>query len=374
MQKNLKLVKQNTQLAQAVIEIKTTEELQNAHKFIEALLKYRAIQKQRTTYTKGLKKALEATGQDKIFLNYNLDGTVTGRLSCVGYKVGGVNLGLSFHTMPRDKKSNIRSVFSAPEGWIFNAADYSAMEMRVMASISCDTNLQEAFIKGFDPHTYVASMIFKVPLDKVSKTQRQIAKSISFLIIYGGSAFKLANDMQIPLYEAEAIMQTYFERFPKVKQFKDIVEKFLVERAYIPTIFKRRRNLENVNSSDKQTVARTIRQALNNTVQSPANDILLFALLGICIEFESRGLRSIVCATVHDSIEWYSPPEELEETHEIVRYYMRENPLLKAFGVTISVPLEVDSDAGKSFGDMIEVKWKDNKIQNVQEILDYVNN
>ena len=173
-------------ISKGVVKGKTTEELRTASRFISSLLDLRKIQKLQKTYISGTKKALEYTQGDRVYVDYRLDGTTTGRLSCAAYNAQ-KPMGVSFHTLPRDTNINIRSIFTAEDESFFVTVDYAAMELRVLAHVAKEKSMQQAFISGQDLHTYTARLLFGK--QDISKTERQIAKTVSFLIVYGGGAF-----------------------------------------------------------------------------------------------------------------------------------------------------------------------------------------
>lgn len=358
-------------VSKSVVRQKSTQELREARDFLSGLLNLRKAEKLKKTYINGTKNALETTQNGKIYVDYRMDGTSTGRLSCAAYNAE-APLGVSFHTLPRETNTNIRSMFVAPPGDAFVTVDYAAMELRVLAHVAKEKSMQHAFNSGADLHTYTAKLLFG--RDKISKEERQIAKTVSFLIVYGGGAFNLSETMRIPLDRAKEIINNYKRVYPGVFRYMEHVNEFIRENGYAYTIFGRRRNLRDVNSKDKGVVNRALRQGLNFTIQSTASDILLCGLLGIHDSFTNAKMKSRIVATVHDSIELICPPEELAEAcsivfNELVNYpYMRNK-----FGIDLAVPLGVDMEVGRSFGDGVSVDLSDLKVTNLQEILSYLN-
>ena len=352
MGKNWKYREEGKKVSASVIASKTTEELVQAKAFIETLLSLRKMEKLYKTYIKGTTKALEYNPGDSVYMSFNLDGTSTGRLSCNGYTGNNRNhMGISFHTLPRSKEHNIRDIFVAPDGWDFITADYSAMELRILAHIADEKNMKEAFAQGKDLHTYTASLVFNKPEDKVTKQQRQIAKAVSFLIVYGGGAFNLSETVEIPLKRAEKIIAQYAKIYPGVFKYMSKVNASIEEDGYITTLFGRRRNLPDVKSNIFKIKNRALRQGLNFTVQSAASDILVCAVLGIVDTLRSRGFQATFKATVHDSLEFICPKEETKEVCKIISdemincNYMKQN-----LGIKLDVPLSIDLEVGSSFG------------------------
>lgn len=339
-------------ISKSVIADKSTEELRNARRFVKGLLDLRKSEKLSKTYIDGTKKAIEYNGMDKVFCDFRFDGTATGRLSCAAYNAQKA-MGVSFHTLPRETENNIRSLFSAPKGWAFIAADYAAMELRVLSHIAKEGNMQLAFNQGADLHTYTAKLLFNK--EQISKEERQIAKAVSFLIVYGGGAFNLSETMNIPMKRAEKIIKDYENVYPGIFAYMDHVNNFIKTNGYAYTIFGRKRNLPDVYSRDRQVVNRALRQGLNFTIQSSASDILLTSLLGASRRFKEAGLEATPVATVHDSIEIVCPKEEVQKTVEILYDEMVNYPTIKeVFNIHFDVPLAIDIEVGTSFGDVQE--------------------
>lgn len=347
-----------------------TDSLQRAAGFIQNLLDMRAIAKLRSTYVGGITRAVEHNEENRLYCTYNLDGTKTGRLSNSSY---GDPMGVSFHTLPREDTHNIRNMFVAPKGWVMIAADYSQMELRILAENAKEEKMKKAFISGTDLHTFTASLLFKKDASKVTKKERQIAKSVSFLIVYGGGAYRLSAMVTIPLDEAQAIIDRYNEVFDGVPAYERHVHNYVRENGYAYSIFGRRRNLPDVYSKDPKVVKTALRQGLNFTIQSAASDVLVMAIKAIYLEIKKRGLHAKLFATVHDSIEILAPFEEVQEVCEIIHHQMVEYPMMKQeWGLDFDVPLLVDVEVGPSFGDVKDAEIVGGKLQNTEELIAYV--
>ena len=347
------------QISKRVVASKSTEELLDSKKFLKGLLGLRKSEKLAKTYIQGTKKAIEYNGKNKIFVDFRFDGTSTGRLSCASYNAKKA-MGVSFHTLPRTTEDNIRSIFTAPPKYSFIAVDYAAMELRVLAHVAKDGNMQNAFNEGADLHTYTAKLLFNK--QNISKTERQIAKTVSFLIVYGGGPFNLSETMGIPLRRAEKIIDNYKNVYPAVFEYMEFVNDFIRTNGYAYTIFGRRRNLPDVSSRNKTVVNRALRQGLNFTIQSTASDILLTSLLGISRRFKANNLSARPVATVHDSVEVVCPDNEVENVLEILYDEMVNYPTIKEiFNIHFDVPLAIDAEVGRSFGDGKEVHFEDGK-------------
>jgi len=342
-------------ISKSVVASKSTEDLKNAQGFLKGLLNLRKSEKLTKTYIDGTKKAIDYNGKNKVFVDFRFDGTATGRLSCAAYNAQKA-MGVSFHTLPRETENNIRSLFTAPPGWSFIAADYAAMELRVLSHIAKEGNMQLAFNQGADLHTYTAKLLFNK--ENIKKEERQIAKAVSFLIVYGGGAFNLSETMGIPMKRAEKIIKDYENVYPGIFEYMDFVNRFIKENGYAYTIFGRKRNLPDVYSNDRQVVNRALRQGLNFTIQSSASDILLTSLLGASRRFKEAGMQAVPVATVHDSIEIICPKEEVKDTLMILYDEMVNYPTIKEiFNIHFDVPLSIDAEVGSSFGDGVEVEF-----------------
>jgi DNA polymerase-1 len=349
---NWKKKEESKKISKSVIQSKSTDELIEARNFIDTLLELRKLEKLHKTYIKGTTKAIKYNEKNKVFVSFNLDGTATGRLSCTGYSGNkGKNMGISFHTLPRDKTHNIRDMFVAPDGWDFITADYSAMELRILAHIAKEESMKKAFQDGKDLHTYTAALVFNKPEEKVSKEERQIAKTVSFLIVYGGGAFNLSETMNIPLKRAEKIIAQYAKVYPGVFKYMQRVNADIEEWGYVRTIFGRRRNLPDVRSNVFKIKNRAFRQGLNFTVQSAASDVLVCSVLGIVNTLKEKGMKATFQATVHDSVEFICPKEETKEVCRIITDEMVNcNYMKSSLNLSLDVPLSIDLEVGSSFG------------------------
>jgi len=353
---NWKYRDEGKKISKSVIASKTKKELMESKKFLDGLLELRKSEKLTKTYIEGTKNAIAYNELEKIFVDFRFDGTATGRLSCAAYNAQKA-MGVSFHTLPRETTNNIRSLFRAPDDWAFIAADYSAMELRVLSHIAKEGNMQLAFNKGADLHSYTAKLLFNK--EDITKEERQIAKTVSFLIVYGGGAFNLSETMGIPMRKAEKIIKDYENVYPGIFSYMEFVNNFVRRNGYAYSIFGRKRNLSDVQSKDRKVVNRALRQGLNFTIQSAASDILLTSLLGASQRFKEAGLQARPVATVHDSIEVVCPQEEVKETLTILYDEMVNYPLIKKiFNIHFDVPLAIDAEVGKSFGDVKEVHFE----------------
>jgi len=361
-------------IAKMHIETLPTKKLEEALEFFSALKTYRAKEKLYSTYVTGAKKALSNTGNNRIYFDYRPEGTITGRLSCGAYKAikdgKDYPLGLSFHTLPREKVDSIRECCVAPDGYDFITADFKAMELRVLAHIANETNMIKAFNSGLDLHRYTASLIYEKEISKVTDDERQIAKSVSFLVVYGGGAWKLSKTANVSMEIAENTIAKFQEVYPRVFEWMEEVKNTIMEKKYCTSLFGRRRNLPDVDSPVQQVRDGCFRQGINFGIQSSASDIVCYGLIDLDKELKYRGLDSYICGTVHDSIEVISKKSETEETLQIMYNKLRNYPLLKSLGFNFKVPLEIEVCIGNNFSAKTEVKFSSSgSIINREEVL-----
>ena len=344
-------------IARAVLNSMTDDQVKAAKRFFDRFSEYKKLTKLHSVYIEGARTALKNTGNSRMYVKYNIDGTVTGRISNSGANVGRKKedkIGVSFHTLPRESLDvNIRNYVVAPKGHDFITIDMKAMELRVLAHVANEENMIHAFKSGVDLHSYSAGLTFNKDPKDVSKLERQIAKEVSFLTVYGGTAYTLASKRNIPEDRAEEIINSWMRAFPGVGRYMDTIDDYIKQFAYAKTIFGRYRHLPNVRSPFKNVRREAFRQGLNFTIQSAASDILLCGMLGVIEKL--KGMKAKVVATVHDSIELIAPKSETKKVVEIVKdelenyHYLREN-----FHINLKVPLAVDVEVGSSFGNGVE--------------------
>lgn len=339
-------------IAKMRIKDMKTEDLKQALNFINTLSEWRSADKMFSTYFEGVQKALDNTGNGRIYFDYRLEGTVTGRLSCGAYKASKdgkpLPLGVSFHTLPRD--GDIRNVCIVEDGFNFITADFKTMELRVLAHVAEEATMIKAFSSGEDLHKYTASLIYEKPVEKVTKEERQIAKSVSFLVVYGGGAWKLSKTANVSLGIAEKTIAKFQEVYPGVFTWMDKIKDEVYRQRYTTSIFNSRRNLPDIVSPVQKVQDRCLRQAINFVIQRSASDIVCYSVIDISEEFKLRGMRSTIIGTVHDSIEVKAPVDETEEALQIMHHKMTQYPLLRSYGYKLRVPIEIEVEVGKSFG------------------------
>jgi DNA polymerase-1 len=348
-------------IAESVLKDLPDHKLIAAKSFFDNLFDFKRLRKLYNTYIEGVETALNNTQNGRMYVNYNLDGTVTGRLSNSGgnTKKGGgksTKIGVSFHTLPREQVDfNIREYVIAPPGWDFITCDYKGMELRILAHVAREKNMISAFQEGIDLHDFTTEMVFSVKKKNCTeddwKRMRQICKAVSFLTVFGGTAYTLANKQNLSESKADEIIKSWFKTFPGIESYMATVDDYIKQFKYAKTIFGRYRHLTNIDSPIKSIRREAFRQGLNFTIQSPASDILVCGLIGISNKLKERKLKAKLAGTVHDSIELISPKNETAEVakivnDELVNYaYMRKN-----FNMELTVPLEVDIEVGPSFG------------------------
>ncbi len=311
------------------------EKLAPDHPFVSDILKYRAIAKLRSTYTDGL--IAYVAGDGRIHSTFNQTITATGRISSTEPNLQNIPARM-------EQGRLIRKYFVPDEGCVFIDADYSQIELRIMAHLSGDDSLIEAFRSGADIHSITASKVFHVAESEVTPQMRRNAKAVNFGIIYGISAFGLSEDLNISRKEAQEFIAEYFETFPKVKEYLDKGVENAKKNGYVITEFARRRPLPELSSSNFMQRSFGERVAMNAPIQGTAADIMKIAMIRVKKRLESEGLKSRVILQVHDELLVEAPFEEAEKVSTIVKYEM-EN------AVTLSVPMTVEVSTGENWYD-----------------------
>ncbi|GAB6167619.1 DNA polymerase I [Clostridium carnis] len=310
------------------------EKLQDKHEIIPKITYYRQITKLNSTYVEGLKNVIDKDGY--IHSNFNQTVTTTGRLSSTEPNLQNIPIK---YEMGRE----IRKVFIPREpGDILLSCDYSQIELRVLAHMSGDENMIDAFKHHSDIHTKTASEVFKVPVEEVTPLMRGRAKAVNFGIVYGISDFSLSQDLKITKKEASEYMEIYFDRYPKIKGYLDGAIKEAKELGYVLTILNRRRFIPEIKSSNRIVKALGDRLAMNAPIQGSAADIIKLAMVNVYNKLNERKLESKIILQVHDELILNIKEKELNEVSEIVKNEM-ENVL------ELAVPLEVDINLGKTW-------------------------
>lgn len=328
-----KTKKTKTGYSTAAGEIEALAE-KHPHPFLDHLLAHREYQKMKSTI-EGLIKTVQPDG--RIHTTFNQTVASTGRLSSAEPNLQNI-------PVRTDAGRMIRSAFVVGEGYdCLLTADYSQIEMRVMAHLSQDAGLIEAYREGEDLHNFVGSRVFDVPIDQVTAELRRRVKAMSYGLVYGLSAYGLSNQLGISAGEAKQIMENYFQRFGGVKRYLDEVVEQARRDGYTSTIFGRRRYLPELNSDNRVARENAERAALNAPIQGSAADIIKVAMLRVDRAFAERGsLRSRVLLQVHDELVVEVAPGELDEVREIVEREMDG-------AIELLVPLEVSAGTGRNW-------------------------
>ncbi len=316
------------------------EDLQGAHPVVDAILTHRELSKLKSTYVDALPLLVNPrTG--RVHTSYNQTGTVTGRLSSSNPNLQNIPI-----RSPEGRR--VRRAFVAEKGCLLVSADYSQVELRVMAHVSRDEGLIAAFARGEDIHATTAAAVYGVPLDAVTYEQRRIAKAVNFGLIYGQSAYGLSKQIGIAVEEAEAFIKRYFERFPRVRDYMERVQREVVEQGYVETLLHRRRYFpELAPGSQLGTQARQAaqRMAINTPIQGSAADIIKLAMLRTHRMLQERRLHARMILQVHDELVLEAPEDEREAVIALLREAMGG-----AFEMV--VPLKVDVEVGVNWEEM----------------------
>ena len=312
------------------------EKLAESHPIVQHLLNYRELEKLRSTYVDGYLPLI--TSEGRIHTSFNQMAATTGRLSSDTPNLQNI-------PVRSDTGKTVRRAFIPRDGWTFLVADYSQIELRVLAHMSHDPGLVEAFATEADIHTATASRVFSVPLDQVTTEMRRRAKTINFGLLYGMEAFGLADRLGITRDEARHHIDEYFAQFPDVKAFMDGVVTQARNQGYTTTLFGRRRYLPELKSDNFRIRQMGERMALNAPVQGTAADIIKRAMIDLDAEMDRRELASSMLLQVHDELILESPAEELEAATELVTRVM-ENV------VELAVPLRVDVSTGPNLAEL----------------------
>lgn len=310
------------------------EKLRDKHPIIDKITYYRQLTKLYSTYVEGLKTVIDV--DDKIHSSFNQTVTTTGRLSSTEPNLQNIPIR---HEMGRE----IRKVFipDSPECVILSG-DYSQIELRVLAHIANDENLINAFKHHSDIHTKTASEVFNVPIEQVTPLMRSNAKAVNFGIVYGIGDFSLAQDLKITKSKAKKYIDTYFARYPNVKQYlQDIVVK-AKEELYVTTILNRRRYIPEIKARNKMVASFGERLAMNTPIQGSAADIIKLAMVKVYEKLRKEKLKSTIILQVHDELILNVYKDELEKVKKLVKDEM-EN------AVELKVPLEVDINIGETW-------------------------
>ena len=327
-----------TKGGQASTSQQTLEKLAGQHPVVDSILQYRKLEKMRSTYLDPLPRLVDPQG--RIHTTFNQKATATGRLSSSNPNLQNIPV-----RGPLGKR--MRSCFIAGPGRLLVSADYSQVELRVLAHVSQDPALLEAFRNGEDIHARTAALVYDLPPDQVSPDQRRNAKTINFGLIYGMGAQKLAQELKISTTQAKDFIARYFERLQGLKEFYEGVEASARKHGFVTTLGGRRRLLPDINSASGQAAALARRQAINTVIQGSAADIIKLAMLAVARDERLRELDARLLLQVHDELLLEVPADAAEEVGALVARLMQD---VCPAGKELSVPLLVDWGTGHDWG------------------------
>ena len=318
-------------------DVDILEKLKPEHPIIEKILEYRGFMKLNSTYIEGLIVYINEYTH-KIHSYFHQTITATGRISSTEPNLQNI-------PTRAEQGKQIKKAFKAQKGNIFIDADYSQIELRILAHISDDTNMREAFLNEEDIHKQVASKVFNVPLEEVTKEQRTAAKAVNFGIVYGISGFGLAEQLGISRKKAEQYIEQYLEKYKGVKEFMDGIVEKAKEQGYVETLFHRRRYIPELSSNNYMVRQFGARAAMNTPIQGTAADIMKIAMIEVNKKLEEEKLNAKLILQIHDELLIECKIEEKEEVKKILKESM-EN------AVKLSIPLEVEVSEANNWYDV----------------------
>ena len=327
-----------TRGGQASTSQETLERLAGRHPVVESILQFRKLEKMRSTYLDPLPRLVDDSG--RLHTTFNQKATATGRLSSSNPNLQNIPV-----RGPLGKR--MRTCFVAEKGRLLISADYSQVELRVLAHMSQDAALLDAFRRGEDIHSRTAALIYDCPQEDVTPDQRRNAKTINFGLIYGMGAQKLAQELKITTNEAKEFIARYFERLTGLKAFYDDVEATARRQGFVTTLGGRRRLLPDIHSANGQASALARRQAINTVIQGSAADIIKLAMLAVDGDAALRDLQARLLLQVHDELLLEAPQETAQEAARRVAELMSS---VQPGGNVLSVPLLVDAGTGPDWG------------------------
>ena len=311
----------------------TLESLRAYHPVIDNILEYRIYQKLNSTYAEGLLKVIGPDG--RIHSTFSQTETRTGRISSNEPNLQNIPI-------RTELGSRLRQYFIARPGWVFLDADYSQIELRIMAHISGDEAMREAFRQGADIHRATASRLYQLPPDQVTPRMRSSVKAVNFGILYGKGAFSLSRDLGVSVKEADDFIKAYLGAYPKVKEYMDNIVAEGMEKGYVTTLYGRRRMLPELSSSNRNLRAQGERMALNTPIQGTAADIIKLAMVRVANRLEKEGLAARLILQVHDELIVECPESEAELAARLLKEEMES-------AASLSVPLTADVNQGKNW-------------------------
>jgi len=313
------------------------EELRGVHPIIENVLEYRQLSKLKSTYIDALPGLINLkTG--RVHTSFNQTRTATGRLSSSDPNLQNI-------PVRGELGRQVRQAFIAPPGSYLLSGDYSQIDLRALAHLSHDRGLLDAFNHDEDIHAATASRIFNVDSSKVTADMRRVAKTVNFGVIYGMSDFGLEQATELSREEASQFIQSYFEKYPGIKQYLESTKQQARDKGYVQTLLGRRRPIPEINSANRQVREAAERMAINMPVQGTSADIIKVAMIELYQEMNKRHMESKMLLQVHDELLFEMPSEELEEMCRLV-------PEIMSTALELSIPLKVDIKSGQNWADL----------------------
>ena len=310
------------------------QKLAYKHEIIQHILKYRTYQKLKSTYVDALPSEIEPK-DNRVHTTFSQTTAATGRLSSLNPNLQNIPIRTA-------RGQQIRGAFVAEEGKKIISADYSQIELRLIAELSGEDNMIKAFQNGEDIHASTASKLFKIPLDQVDKTQRSQAKTVNFGIIYGQGAFALAEQTGLSRTEAKQMIDSYYENYPKLKIFMTEQVEKARKNGFVETILGRKRHLKDINSNNFVVRGHAERNAVNAPIQGSAADIIKVAMIDIDRALSEGGFKTKMLLQVHDELLFEVPEEEIEPIKVLIKEKMES-------AVKTKVPLIVEVGVGNNW-------------------------
>jgi DNA polymerase-1 len=328
------------------IDADVLESLRSYHPVVELIVEWRSLEKLRNTYVDAMPKMVDS--ENRIHTTYNQTGSVTGRISSE-------NPNLQNIPVRTEEGRRVRKAFIAAEGYQLLSVDYSQIELRILADVSKDPFLVEAFLYDRDIHRATAAAVFGIPYDQVTKDQRYLAKRVNFGLLYGMGAFRLTKETGISMAEADAFIKTYFERLPGIQQYFDGSKKMAYEQGYLETKLGRRRYFPGLGTpgGDRHVSsairARAEREAINMPIQGTAADIIKIAMIRLSARLKAEKPRARLILQVHDELVLEVPEDDIQETAALVKEVMES-----AF--PLAVPLKAEANCGTNWAEVEPVE------------------
>ena len=311
----------------------TLEGLRKYHPVIDVILNYRSYQKLNSTYVEGFIDKIQPDG--RIYSTFNQTETRTGRISSSEPNLQNIPVRTQLG-------SELRKFFVAKPGHILLDADYSQIELRILAHISGDKVMSEAFLNGEDIHAKTASQVLKMPMEMITPQLRSRAKAVNFGIVYGIGAFSLSKDTGMTVKEADAFIKDYLNNFSGVSEYMDGITAFAKEHGYVNTLYNRKRLLPEINNSNKNVQALGARMAMNTPIQGTAADIIKIAMVKVYNRLKAEGMKSQLVLQVHDELIVEAPLDEMEKAAAILSEEMQN-------AAQLTVPLKADVNSGENW-------------------------